>query len=184
MKEQQSNYQVLADPKHILQILFFSEQWEFIWQQWKSSSGTCHLPFWGGNSILEASDCLTVDKNAAKTAAWSSEKISGELQAAEFSSPKNYSHGHQGTVCPKELFEPGSSDLPSLLLCWELWTPFLCHNTKQSRCSSTKLKTGLWSSRTQQPGYKGWSKSTLRRRRQKKEGYVYSGAKQKRIGGR
>lgn len=29
MKEQQSNYQVLADPKHILQILFCSEQWEF-----------------------------------------------------------------------------------------------------------------------------------------------------------
>lgn len=30
MKEQQSDYQVLADPKHIFQILFCSEQWEFI----------------------------------------------------------------------------------------------------------------------------------------------------------
>lgn len=28
MKEQQSNYRVLADPRHILQILFRSEQWE------------------------------------------------------------------------------------------------------------------------------------------------------------
>lgn len=94
------------------------------------------------------------------------------VTAAEFSSPKNCSHGHQllhstGTVGPKGLVGPGGSDLPSLLLCGGLWTPFPCHNTKQSKCSSRKLKRGLWSSRTQQPGHKWWPKNTIRRRRQK-----------------
>lgn len=107
-----------------------------------------HLPFWDGNSIFEPSDCLTVDKNAAKTVAWSSENIFREWQAAEFSSPKDCPQEHQllhsttGTVCPKGLVESGSSDLPSLFLCGGLWT-FSSHNTKQSKCSSTKLNRAM-----------------------------------------
>lgn len=50
--------------------------------------------------------------------AWTSEQISGKQQAAELSSPKDRSCGHQllhstaGIPCPKGLAEPGSSDPP------------------------------------------------------------------------
>lgn len=42
MKEQQSNYRVLADPKHILQILFCSEHWKSVGTEREPAVLLCH----------------------------------------------------------------------------------------------------------------------------------------------
>lgn len=69
MKEQQSNYRVLADPKHILQILFCSEQWESVGTKGKQALAQAVFHAGMARDFLEAPDYLTVDTNVAKTVA-------------------------------------------------------------------------------------------------------------------